>query len=86
MGLSIETFLATIKVVFILERPDEDEKKIPKMRIIKIYYSNIYNRAFKRRKKLRRFGRLELLFFKVIFKIERPEEERRKGDSEDENN
>ena len=82
MGLSIETFLATIKVVFLLERPDEDEKKkIPKMRIIKIYYSNIYNRASKRR-----FGRLELLFFIVIFKIERPEEERRKEDSEDGNN
>ena len=56
------------------------------MRIIKIYYSNIYYRAFERRKKKRRFGRLELLFFMVIFKIERPGEERRKEGSEDENN
>ena len=51
------------------------------MRIIKIYYSNIYNRASKRR-----FGRLELLFFIVIFKIERPEEKQRKEDFEDGNN
>ena len=56
------------------------------MRIIKIYYSKIHNRASKRRKKLRRFGRLELLFFIVKFEIERPEEERRKEDSEEENN